>query len=242
MRQAGVFYQTKRGESVPKEYKETYKNSDLSEVGKLCLSAIFQMPGASRNKPSTLYEPPYYEFIFDGDQKKISNIVKELLYIDNYWKKEFKAQYEKETRNSPNYTDMLPFANNSRTICIAFVMLASRYYSGNLDANDINTIYNGKKSDSAKNEYNEVCEKLEGVDSVLPKGTFDNKNAYDKILHDLFLTIINFGYANYNNSLGKEDGINATNYLKKDESYYNILKSNWYMIDREINFAFSKMK
>ena len=32
MRQAGVFYQTKRGESVPKEYKETYKNSDLSEV------------------------------------------------------------------------------------------------------------------------------------------------------------------------------------------------------------------
>lgn len=45
-----------------------------------------------------------------------------------------------------------------------------------------------------------------------------------------------------NNSLGKEDGINATNYLKKDESYYNILKSNWYMIDREINFAFSKMK
>ena len=242
MRQAGVFYQTKRGESVPKEYKETYKNSDLSEVGKLCLSAIFQMPGASRNKPSTLYEPPYYEFIFDGDQKKISNIVKELLYIDNYWKKEFKAQYEKETRNSPNYTDMLPFANNSRIICIAFVMLASRYYSGNLDANDINTIYNGKKSDSAKNEYNEVCEKLEGVDSVLPKGTFDNKNAYDQILHDLFLTIINFGYANYNNSLGKEDGINATNYLKKDESYYNILKSNWYMIDREINFAFSKMK
>ena len=97
MRQAGVFYQTKRGESVPKEYKETYKNSDLSEVGKLCLSAIFQMPGASRNKPSTLYEPPYYEFIFDGDQKKISNIVKELLYIDNYWKKKFKAQYEKET-------------------------------------------------------------------------------------------------------------------------------------------------
>lgn len=242
MRQAGVFYQTKRGESVPKEYKEAYKNSDLSEVGKLCLSAIFQMPGASRNKPSTLYEPPYYEFIFDGDQKKISNIVKELLYIDNYWKKEFKAQYEKETRSSPNYTDMLPFANNSRTICIAFVMLASRYYRGNLDANDINTIYNGKKSDSAKNEYNEVCEKLEGVDSVLPKGTFDDKNTYDQILHDLFLTIINFGYANYNNSLGKEDGINATNYLKKDESYYNILKSNWYMIDREISFAFSKMK
>ena len=96
--------------------------------------------------------------------------MKELLYIDNYWKKEFKAQYEKETRNSPNYTDMLPFANNSRTICIAFVMLASRYYSGNLDANDINTIYNGKKSDSAKNEYNEVCEKLEGVDSGMSDG------------------------------------------------------------------------
>lgn len=204
MREAGIFYQTKRGETVPKEYKEAYKNSDLSEVGKLCLSAIFQMPGASRNKPSTLYDSPYYEFIFDGDQKKISNIVKELLYIDNYWKKEFKTQYEKEMRNLANYDDMLPFANNSRTICIAFVMLASRYYFGNLDGNDIRIIYSGKKSDSAKSEYNEVCEKLDGVDSVLPKGIFDDKNIYDQILHDLFVTIIGFGFSNYNNSSEKK--------------------------------------
>ena len=51
MREAGIFYQTKRGAVVPKEFKPAYLNSDLSEIGKLCLSGIFQMPGTSRNKP-----------------------------------------------------------------------------------------------------------------------------------------------------------------------------------------------
>ena len=242
MREVGIFYQTKRGETVPKDYKTPYLNSDLAEVGKLCLSAIFQMPGTSRNKPSLLYSSPYYEFIFEGDQKKISNIVKELLYIDNYWKKNFKSAYERETKNSPTYNDMLPFANNSRTICIAFTMLASGYYCGNLDNNDLKTIFNGRKSDISKNEFVDVCKKLGEMNSVLPKGFFENKNKYDVILHDLFMTIINYGYAIYNNSIGNEEGINATNYLKKDESYYNILKSNWFMIEKGINDAFSKFK
>ena len=81
MREVGIFYQTKRGEIVPKDYKDSYLNSHLAEVGKLCLSAIFQMPGTSRNKPSTLYSSPYYDIVFNGNQKRIANIVKELLYI-----------------------------------------------------------------------------------------------------------------------------------------------------------------
>jgi hypothetical protein len=36
MRNVGVFYQTKRGEVIPKDFKDDYKNTDLVEVGKLC--------------------------------------------------------------------------------------------------------------------------------------------------------------------------------------------------------------
>lgn len=55
MRNVGVFYQTKRGETIPKDYKEDYKNTDLVEVGKLCLAGMFKLPGSSRSKPSMLY-------------------------------------------------------------------------------------------------------------------------------------------------------------------------------------------
>lgn len=64
MRNEGIFYQTKRGEEVPTAYKTKYLHSDITEIGKLCLSAILQMPCTSRNKPSTIYkEDKYYDFI-----------------------------------------------------------------------------------------------------------------------------------------------------------------------------------
>lgn len=238
MREVGIFYQTKRGEIVPKDYKDSYLNSHLAEVGKLCLSAIFQMPGTSRNKPSTLYSSPYYDIVFNGNQKRIANIVKELLYIDNYWKKVFKNKFEKQIRGTAA-SEMIPFANNSRTICVAFTMLAARYYLGNFDENDIKNIMDGNKSDIAKNQLIDVCKKLDGVDSVLPKGIFENKDEYDKILYDLFMIIVRCGYSNYNNSNAKRDGVNETNYLKKDDSYYNILNSNWFTIQQDINKTLS---
>lgn len=60
MREVGLFYQTKRGETVPNNYKTTYLNSSLNEVGKLCLAGIFQIPCISRTKPSSLFLPKYY--------------------------------------------------------------------------------------------------------------------------------------------------------------------------------------
>lgn len=59
MRNAGIFYQTKRGEKVPPEFKEPYLNTDLVEIGKLCLAGIFQVPCQSRAHPSDLYKDKY---------------------------------------------------------------------------------------------------------------------------------------------------------------------------------------
>ena len=65
MREVGVFYQTKRGEYPPKGY-EKYRSTNLAEIGKLCLCAIFQVPATSRNKPSSMYNSEYYDVIFFG--------------------------------------------------------------------------------------------------------------------------------------------------------------------------------
>ncbi len=238
MRDVGIFYETKRGEKVPNDFKKQYLNTDLAEVGKLCLSGIFQMPGTSRNHPSKLYESPFYEIIFNGSQKQIAYIVRELLYIDFYWKKKFKNQCEAEMKGD---LEKLSFANNSRTICIAFTVLAARYYYGNLDTDDIKRIYDSSV-ESNKSEFISICKKIDNLNGIFPKKLFDDKDSYDKVLHDLFMTIINFGFMSFGVSQSNEAS-NASNYLKKDENYYSILKFSWTsFIEKQINDILSKVQ
>ncbi len=71
LEEAGIFYQTKRGEDIPKKYHSAYLHTKLDVVGKLCLAAIFQEPCKSRNNPSVSYkkDKPYYNPIFNGDRE-----------------------------------------------------------------------------------------------------------------------------------------------------------------------------
>jgi len=147
MREVGIFYQTKRGEEIPRAYQEPYLNSSLSEIGKLCLSAIFQLPCTSRNKPATLYNSPYYDTIFDSNQMQIAKLCKELLYIDYYFRDSFTKKFDRENSIMPNANERIAFAHNARTICIAFVAFASRYYQKNIKTDDLQTIFSAADSE-----------------------------------------------------------------------------------------------
>ena len=153
MREAGVFYQTKRGELVPKNYKAPYLHSDLFAIGKLCLAGIFQLPGTSRSKPSSWSRDEFYNPIFNNvNQAPIARICKELLYIDYYFRKIFHPKFGHENGTRFNSSILIPFANNARTICIAFVAFASRYWQGNLTnlttGQNLESILNSNMSDS----------------------------------------------------------------------------------------------
>ena len=241
MRQAGIFYQTKRGEKIPKEFKEPYLNSDLADIGKLCLAAIFQMPGTSRNKPSTLYKSPFYETVFESNPKQIADLSKELLYIDYYFRKDFMRKYDNKIKNLPERIENISFARNARTICIAFTMLASRYYNNNISSDDLKVIFRGiGDSDIYKSNLLEICKNLNNVNSILPKALFQNKEEYEKVLDELFELIIDRGYTVYTiHRDANDDALNPSNYLKRDQNYYEILKSNWRNFDSEIQIIFS---
>ncbi|MBE6649816.1 MAG: hypothetical protein E7613_00750 [Ruminococcaceae bacterium] len=204
MRNAGLFYQTKRGEEIPKDFKEDYKNTDLVEVGKLCLAGIFQLPAASRNKPSTLYLDKYYNPVFNThEQDQICSIVKELLYIDSYFRKTFISKFDKDYENDPNSSEIIPFAHNARTICISFVMLASRYYYKNITDIDLKVLFEYTNKEKSYDDYfYEFFKNLDGYNSIFPKRLFENKDMYDNILHKLFEIIIFAGSKYY--SIKKE--------------------------------------
>jgi hypothetical protein len=242
MRNIGVFYQTKRGEKIPNVYREDYLNTDLVEVGKLCLAGIFQLPAASRNKPSTLYLDKFYNPVFNEDQNQIASLVKELLYIDTYFRNTFISKFDKAYEDSPNSAEIIPFAHNARTICIAFAVLASRFYYKNIKPADLRVIFeHANKEKSYDDYYYDIFKEIDGYKFILPPNAFNNKDQYDDILYKLFETIIMSGRKYYSIKKEADSTLSESNFLKRDGNYFAILKMDWDTISTKINSVFSSL-
>lgn len=240
MRDEGIFYQTKRGEEPPKEYKLPYKNTDLAETGKLCLCAVFQMPGTGRSKPSTMYDQNYYDVIFGGDQSQTARICRELLYIYYYFQKTFIEEYDSKNSASPMAKDTITFARNSRTVCVAFVAFASRYVQGNITEETVSCMKSAVTSSSASERLRGLVSKLDGVKYILPENISSQKE-YDRVLNELFTVIITFGHTVYDFEKSNDPTIRETNFLKDDRSYYKIIYLQWPHIKERIKEIFSSI-
>ncbi len=244
MRDVGIFYQTKRGEDIPNSYKAKELHSDIAQIGKLCLSGIFQMPCSSRNKPSTIYADRYYNNIFNGNQPQIAKLCKELLYIDYYFDNIFRKQYLKDISEDAGADMKKQFASNARTVCTAFVMLASRYYQNNFRNTDLNTIFKAADNDKLSDDtdvYN-IVKNIEGISWILPPEIFANKDKYDEILYRLFSLIIQYGSHDLMMlSRNSNEPIVASNYLKKDKNYIDIIHMNWSFIEKDIKSIFDDL-
>ncbi len=242
MREVGVFYQTKRGEVVPSAYRTPYLNTDLVEIGKLCLAAIFQAPCASRAKPSSLYLSKYYDPVFNGDQAQIAGICKELLYIDNYFRKVFQQRFDRENATMPDAGTRISFAHNARTICLAFTAFASRYRQQNLTDQDMHEVFAAARSDSSGDTLNSIFTRIEGFNYIMPPHVFADKDLYDSVLDKLFIAIINAGITSYSIASNYDSTLTATNFLKKDKNYYDILRMHWAALQAEISNAFGVLE
>ena len=234
MLEIGIFYQTKRGEKVPKKFLPAHLHTKLLDVGKLCLAAIFQLPCKSRSKPSAVYEDKYYNPIFsEKNQKQIAQICKELLYINDYFTRKFLTKFDKENESMPNAYDLSPFAHIARTICISFTALAARYYQGNINDKDVTLLVSKPSDDSVTKMLREIGD----MKYLLPMklGT----DSYDATLDKLFKAIINAGFTIYSLEHKYNPSLTAANYLKKDDNYYDILKNCWSTLNAEIRKIFS---
>lgn len=234
MREVGVLYKTKRGEDVPKQYRDAYLNTNLAEVGKLCLAAIFQEPCKSRNNPSASYkESKYYAPIFKNNPKQVSAICKELLYIDYYFRKEFQPKYKTEHEGKPNADNLIPFANKARTICVAFAALAARYHCGNITDTDVTALIS-TPTDS------DVCKMLRDLGSMkflLPIKI--HTDTYDTALKKLFKSIIKAGTKNFSNDRKSNPNLTENAFLQSDKNYYGILNDHWDDLREKIEETFA---
>ena len=242
MREVGVFYQTKRGEVVPTAFRTPYLNTDLLEIGKLCLAAIFQVPCTSRSKPSSLYQEKYYQPIFNRNQSQIAKICTELLYIDYYFRKVYQREFDRANVGQPDEITRVPFAHNARTICIAFVAFAARYRQGNITEQDISPIFRrGYTLESVSDPLYEAFSNLGNIKYLIKPEIFADKNQYDIVLKKLFNIIIEAGITNFIMESRHDSTLTATNFLKREKNYYDILSLQWFRTKEDINKVFEEI-
>lgn len=187
--------------------------------------------------------PQYYDKVFDGDQVQIAKLSKELLYIDYYFKNIYQKKFDRDNATVPEANNRISFAHNARTICIAFVALASRYYYGNITDADLDAVFRAAREDVSMDgrTYN-IFSNIDNVKYFIPPNIFAQKDCYDSVLDQLFSAIIDAGITSFSMATRYDTTLNATNYLKKDKNYYAILTDHWRTLSLEIKRIFSELE
>ena len=225
MRNIGIHYQLKRGDVVGKNYKEEYLHTDLGSVGKLCLAGIFLLPAKSRNKPNDMYSPMYYNIIFNSNQRNVSLLVKDLLYINYRFKKHFIKEFTKSYRDDKSCEGIIPFATNSRTACVSFVSLAMRYFQNNLDDVKIGDIFSYfERQDGYKQYIYDIVKDVNNLNTLL--SIIDGKYV-DDVINNLFETFITNGFSYFTMKKDNDPSLTPSNFFKDDKNYFYILRFFW---------------
>ena len=239
MKAVGVLYKTKRGEEVDKKDRAAYLNTNLAEVGKLCLAAIFQEPCKARNNPSSSYKDldknPYYNPIFKDNPEQVAQICKELLYIYYYFDKIFQPKFDRDNKNLPNANDKITFANKARTTCVAFTALAARYHQGNITDKDVTALISSPTS----SDVYKMLRDLGDMKFLLPIKLYTD--AYDAALDKLFKAVIKAGTKNYSIERRHNSNLTPNSFLQNDKNYYSILNDHWDTLEEDINKIFSEI-
>ena len=221
-RKIGIQYVTKNGDRIEKQFKDTNKHLAIDPLGKLALASVMQMPW-TRTGFKDLYnlDKYYYYRIYDcAHYKRNLQVYADILLIDNCYKSFIRSKIE--TKNDE-------LTRNARTVALAAITYASLY------------IQKGVKTDIQllANDENETYLKLlQDEISTLDKLIVNRLSNLDTQLREFFRILSNdvlyypFTYEN------KASGINASNYLKNKEAYFECLKG----LNSELSADESKLK
>lgn len=232
LRQKGVFYRTKRGEPIPNNFKEKYQNLDLPKASKLGLAGIYLMPGTSRSKPSIIYsdETSFYEGLFIKYRDNCTSSIKDLLYLDNYFDTVFKKDYQRKTRQIKRVT----FANNSRTLCLAFSGFLSKHINSEFTEEQIKLICNlDYKDEKEVKKIQKILSDPSKMKGLLNKNAYNNLDALENKLYKIYSFVCKQGSTMYD-SVSSEESVDESSWLKKDISFYRILSNSFDDLTEEI--------
>ena len=219
-----ILYVMKRGPKVKLNSKSLhmYEIVKLIEAGKLMMAGILQLPGFSRNSNAKIFDEKFYNFMFPTHDKNAlarhAHILRDLLYIQYVY-----DQLLNDQNNGFGQQEMV-YANNARTIAIAFIALLSRIHNQSINLNELRS-YLSEISDPAK----QVTKLF--ADNNKFTAIFDDKDYKNKEqqiypgLVKLFNLVIKEGSNQYSTMKKLNPQLNESNYLKSNKTYYEWLKN-----------------
>lgn len=102
-------------------------------------------------------------------------------------------------------------------------------------------LFGASTSDSIADSLYETFRELGHMQCFLPPQVFDNKDTCDQVLSKLFNIVIEAGITSYTFESRHDSTLNATNYLKRDKNYYEILSSQWQRTVSDLNAVFAEV-
>lgn len=203
LKKLGIQYITKNGETIQKDFKDKNKHLGIDQLGKLGLAAVMQFP-ASRNNSSVLYnkEEGYYSKIYSGTTPLLFI---DLLKIDNMYKSFQNTKIAESTVNAG-------ITRNARTYalaCIAYLSLITQKSGPNLTDIDNDPVV-----------LKEIADQIRELPSIIINQIDDE----EIVFIGLFVEIANIVADSFELEKAKNPTLNESNYLKRKDSYNNILK------------------
>ena len=229
----GVYYITKRGEVVPKQYKDKlYKNTKLDEVGKLSLAGILQMPGSARSNSAKMYDSEY-DYIFK-DVK--AGVIADLLKIDYYYKNFLKNKL-KEFEFEQDI--ILPMIKNGRTFQLACIVFLLKIKRNIFLYNDIARLMNDIS------ELKNILKKVGDMEYLIKRKINAEEEIFYKIFSLIGKEVLGYCFQFAKDvAMEKNETIVASDYLKSDNNYYRkVIQRLWivYNSNKELNDYINKI-
>lgn len=126
-----------------------------------------------------------------------------------------------------------------------FIELSQQQVSTSfMRSEDIKIIINteaGRKDKLSDIDIYNMIKNINNIILIFPPEIIKDKDKYDEVLDKLFTLIIKHGSHDFKMNMKYEDTLIASNYLKKDKNYIEILDMNWDSISEGIETIFSEI-
>lgn len=121
----------------------------------------------------------------------------------------------------------MTFANNSRTLCLAYCGFLSKYLNNEFNDNQLYEICNFDYKDSkeVKNVQKTLSNptKLKGI---FNQHVYENLDVFEDNLYKIFAFICKQGFSVFE-TVNVEETTDESNWLKKDVSFYRIIANSF---------------
>ena len=209
LKQLGIFYKTKDGETIDKKYADSNKHVTLDVLGKLGLFAITQRPWC-RSNASELYnlDLPYYHTIYE---QTTPALYVDLLKLDNYYKAYMKSSV---IHSLPNEI----LARNARTYVLALSVLVSLI----MQDPKMFDFLNDNKDDLKSVVGKSIVKEIKSMKKIIVNRIDDESDVIYRLFTEINQLVI---YSVFQIEKGINKSLDESNFLKSEDNYYKMIKS-----------------